>query len=38
MMGQSVNDKFAFNLLDRVTNKVRSDFIQSKFSSIYRLP
>ena len=37
IMGQRVNDEFAFDLLDRVTDKVRSDFIQSKFSSTYRL-
>ena len=36
IMDECVEDEFAFDFLDRVTDKVRSDFIQSKSSKVYR--
>ena len=36
IMDECVEDEFAFDLVDRMTDKVRSDFIQSKSSKVYR--
>ena len=38
MMDECVEDEFSFDLVDRVTDKVRNDFIHSQYMRVYRNP
>ena len=36
-MDECVEDEFAFDLVDRVADKVRNDFIYSQLTSVHRI-